>query len=291
MSITGQNDSNTDEKIMEDNMDHVQAIQDSLKSVRSPLVSHELYKSVRSIEDLHIFTQYHVFAVWDFMSLLKCLQTRLTTVSVPWIPKQPDTTLTRLINEIVLGEESDQLDDGSVWSHFQLYLAAMRECGANTSGIDELVAQLAAGNDIREAMNRAKLPAAVVKFVETTWSFVEAEETHIPAAAFTFGREDLIPEMFCELVESFDSVGSIKTTLLIEYLKRHIHVDAETHSPLAHRMIETLCGEDQKKWDQVLEAATVSLQARKELWDEIVSQIRTKQLVAPAPVQVGAFTS
>ncbi len=93
---------------------------------------HPLYRELSSLERLRRFQQYHVFAVWDFMCLLKALQQQLTCPTVPWLPVG-DPEVRRLINEIVLGEESDELPGGRVLSHFELYLEAMRESGADCS--------------------------------------------------------------------------------------------------------------------------------------------------------------
>ena len=84
----------------------IEHIQREIKGLRQELKSHRLYEQLETIEDIKIFTQDHVFAVWDFMSLLKALQIELTCVSIPWVPRKKGK-LTQFINEIALAEESD----------------------------------------------------------------------------------------------------------------------------------------------------------------------------------------
>ena len=64
----------------------VETIELRLAPLRRQVAGHPLYARVRTIEDVRIFMQSHVFAVWDFMSLLKALQRTLTCVDVPWTP-------------------------------------------------------------------------------------------------------------------------------------------------------------------------------------------------------------
>ena len=47
------------------------------------LVAHPLYGAVRTREHIRIFMKHHVFAVWDFFTLLKRLQAEVTCVTVP----------------------------------------------------------------------------------------------------------------------------------------------------------------------------------------------------------------
>jgi hypothetical protein len=68
-----------------------------------------------------------VYAVWDFMSLLKALQAKLTCTTTLVRNCNPETRY--LINEIVLAEETDTTIDGHHQSHYEMYLEAMESCG------------------------------------------------------------------------------------------------------------------------------------------------------------------
>ena len=110
----------------------------SIQPTRAALLSHPVYSQIKDFDGIKDFAKYHVFAVWDFMSLLKSLQIGLTCVSLPWIPVGSANTRF-LINEIVCGEESDVDEQGNRISHFELYLSAMRQMGADTSKMDQLL--------------------------------------------------------------------------------------------------------------------------------------------------------
>src|SRR2546425_11084063 len=94
-----------------------------------------LEEEIDRLDSLRLFMEHHAFAVWDFMSLLKALQRRLCCVEVPWLPAV-DPLGSRLVNEIVLAEESDDDGRGGFASHFDLYHRAMTRCGANSAPID-----------------------------------------------------------------------------------------------------------------------------------------------------------
>ncbi len=250
----------------------IDELQDSLRSLREQLLKHRLYVQIKTPADLQIFMEHHIFAVWDFMSLLKALQFRLTCVTIPWVP-QGDPNARRLINEIVLDEESDDNSEGGYTSHFELYRAAMAQSGANASGIDGFLDRLGRGDPWYGALEQARVPEAARIFVRATWDILGSKSTHSIAAAFTFGREDLIPDMFRALVLDLDERFPNQLGLLRYYLERHIQLDEEHHTPLARRMVAALCETDQKKWREAEEAARDALHARIALWDGVVEQI------------------
>jgi len=113
-------------------------IQERLRPLKAALLDHPIYQEIDRLEALHTFMEHHVFAVWDFMSLLKALQQRLCCVAVPWLPAA-DPLGSRLVNAIVLAEESDDDGRGGFSSHFELYHRAMTRCGANVVAIDDFL--------------------------------------------------------------------------------------------------------------------------------------------------------
>jgi Protein of unknown function (DUF3050) len=243
-------------------------LQDALRERREMLIAHPVYKRLRSLTNLRAFLEHHVFAVWDFMSLLKSLQHRLTCVSSPWTPRG-EPALRRLINEIVLAEESDQLEGFGCASHFELYLAAMRQCGAQVVAVEQFVADVGAGASVPVALRRAGAPAPAREFVETTFELIDSGEPHILAAAFTFGREDLIPNLFRAIVADLAEQFPGQLDVFRAYLERHIGLDEDEHAPLARQMVSLLCGDDPARWAAAEVAAHKALAARAALWDGI----------------------
>jgi hypothetical protein len=244
-------------------------IEGHLAPLRDRLAQHPLCRSIRTEDHLRRFMESHVFAVWDFMSLLKALQSRLTCVTVPWTPT-PYPESRRFINEIVLGEESD-LYHGRAVSHCELYLEAMTQCGAGTSAFHTLLRKLQT-TPLHEAIQQ--LPPAPRAFVSTTFNLIDSGSLPALAAAFTFGREDLIPDMFRALVRELDTQNSGQFSLFLWYLERHIEVDGEDHGPLSLRMVSDLCGSDERLWREAADAATRALEARIALWDAILLDIQ-----------------
>lgn len=241
-----------------------------ISRLREELVKHPLYHSLRTPECVRTFMKYHVFAVWDFMSLLKALQRLTTCVELPWLPKG-DPQICRFVNEIVLGEECDEDGRRGFRSHFELYLEAMKECGADTGPIERFLEAIRTGADVNAALEQAGAPAFVRDFVSNTMEVALSGQAHRVAAAFFYGREDVIPDMFRELVE--DLRGSNQLERLIYYLDRHIEVDGDEHGPRAREVMVKLCERNRTWHQEAVETALSSLRARYALWDGVLSQI------------------
>ncbi|WP_433615689.1 DUF3050 domain-containing protein [Dactylosporangium sp. CA-139114] len=247
----------------------IDRLEELIASAREEVVTHPIYARLDDLRAVRTFLEHHVYAVWDFMSLLKSLQRNLTCVEVPWIPAGP-TGSRRLINDIVLVEESDELRGGFI-SHFELYLEGMTEAGADRSAVDAFIDLLRAGTPVPAAMRRAGVPAPAAEFVALTWHLIDTAPVHCQAAAFAFGREDLIPDMFQQVVKVNEQVGQLDT--FVDYLARHIEVDGEQHTPMAMQMVTDLCGDDEAKWDECAATVNLALAARAKLWSGILAEI------------------
>jgi hypothetical protein len=243
-------------------------ITEAVAPLRQKLLEHAVYRRLKSPADLRLFMEHHVFAVWDFMSLLKGLQRRLTCVEIPWLP-QGDPAVRALINEIVLGEESDRGADGKIRSHFELYLEAMQEAGASTTKVRQFISFLREGCTTQDALRLAGAPGSARVFVEATFDLLATGKDHVLASAFTYGREDLIPSMFGELVERLVHEFPDRFTTLRYYLDRHIQLDGEEHGALGCQMVANLCGENAQRWSEARDAAVHALEQRIQLWNGI----------------------
>ena len=254
-------------------MKNIKQINERIQPFKDQLLSHPLYKKIHTITDLHHFLEGHVYAVWDFMSLLKSLQFQLTCTTSPWFAT-PNPQVRYLINEIVLAEESDLTLDGNRLSHFEMYLSAMKKCGATTHSIENFLVEVKE-NGVFPAIKNSDLHPNIKSFLNFTFQTIENGKSHEIAAAFTFGREDLIPSMFTEILNEFKS-SFPETDLkeLIYYFDRHIELDADEHGPMAFKMIDELCGTDEKKWKEVAEISKLALQKRIGLWDAIEENLK-----------------
>ena len=245
---------------------------EAIASHREALERHGLYQQLHSLARLRTFLEHHVFAVWDFMCVLKGLQRHLTSVQVPWLPVA-EPRLRRLINEIVLGEESDELPDGRVQSHFELYLEAMREADADASAVMALVQLLELGQPLRGALRESGAPAAARAFVADTLEVVERDQPHTLAAVFAIGREQMIPPMFARIVGALGQAHPRELSTFQLYLERHVQLDQAVHGPASLQMLAWTCGDDSRKWAEATQVAISALESRMRLWDAILAQV------------------
>lgn len=247
-----------------------------LETAKLQLCSHSLFSEITSLRKLQLFMESHVFAVWDFMSLTKRLQQDLTCTRLPWLPPA-DPQAARLINEIVLGEESDLHPRLGHCSHFELYLEAMAEVGANTLPINRFITLQRQGLQAHFALAEVEAPPGVARFVGDTLHLASTAPTHCVAAAFLHGRERVIPAMFDHILQA-DEFVSLHAPTFCDYLRRHIELDAEDHGPAAEQLLERLVRASPAHRQQASDAALSAIESRIRLLDEVKASLQGVRL-------------
>lgn len=232
---------------------------------KSQLENHSLLvtNTIQTVEDLQIFMKYHVFAVWDFMSLLKTIQHEVVPTSNLWIPtKNNRSDIARMINEIVLCEETDVSPDGNgSMSHFDLYLHAMMEVNADTTPIREYLQR------VENTGTHWFAPPIVEPFVDTTFSAIR-KGVHCAAASFCYGRETVIPSMFKRILKQIN-MSEADCPKFSYYLERHIEVDGGDHGPKSEMLVNYFCKDDPFLIYEAEQAAISAIKARIKLFDNI----------------------
>jgi hypothetical protein len=272
----------------------IDQVMNDLAEIRLEVASHPLFFVEWDQASLRRVMEHHVVAVWDFMSLVKTLQKGVMSHEVPWLPPS-DPMMARAINQLVLAEESDFIESlGFTGSHFELYLSAMDEVGANTDPMERFLAQLATGIPFAIALESSKLPATAQRFARHTMHMCQ-RSVHEVAASFLFGREDVIPEMFNRFLTR---LPDDQYPFLRAYLGRHTQVDEAEHLQLARQILTQLCGASERRWQEASDAAASSLAARRRLWDDVLASLELPQSSIPGqeqqdikPSRAGLFLS
>jgi hypothetical protein len=252
---------------------------DFIENLRVRLEAHPIYAAVTTLDDLRVFMQHHVYSVWDFMSLIKYLQNEIAPARWPWTPSG-DASVQRFINELVLEEETDIALPGHEGhtSHFMLYLAAMREIGADAD-TPMRFAQKVAEQGIGAALGAGIAPAPSVAFTRSTFDFLDSGKSHAVAAALALGREHVIPSMFRAFLSRM-AVTEAQAPSFHYYLNRHVHLDEDFHAPLSLRLLAALCGDNAEKWREAETAAETAVNARILFWDGVLKALPSQHAQA-----------
>ena len=223
-----------------------------IEPISKRLEAHSVFSKLNTLDELRVFMEHHVFAVWDFMSLLKRLQEIYVPHGSPWVP-QSDGNVVRFINEIVMEEESDQAynSDGERYaSHFEIYLEAMTEVGASTDSINHFLNEVRTSG-LDKALNLSCVPSPSREFMNHTFELIDQGKGHEIAASFSIGRESIVPVMFKRILE-LTKIGVNDAPVFHYYLERHAHLDGEHHGPMALKLLDDLCANEPEKENEVI---------------------------------------
>ncbi len=139
------------------------------------------------------------------------------------------------------------------------------------------ISEIASSKNVFASIDNLELHKNIKEFLQFTFSVIKEGKPHKIAAIFTFGRENLIPNMFNEILREFEkNIKDKDISKLIYYFERHIELDEDEHGPMALEMVSMLAENDQKKWDEIEKISIEALEKRILLWDAINDQLEKK---------------
>lgn len=231
--------------------------------------------TIKTSADLKVFMKSHVYSVWDFMSLLKFIQNEITYNDVPWKPTKYWTNLARFINEIVLEEETDiSTIDLEYLSHFELYLKSMEEIWIDTTQIKNLIYNVDY-NNLDDFLKNENIPKSSREFMKVNFNYIKEWDILKVVSAFTFWRENIIPEMFIRIIKNLE-ISNLEAPTLYFYFKRHIELDGDLHGPLSMKLLEKLADWKNENIKLIEKVAIETIGARKKFWEWIKEEIENK---------------
>ena len=248
---------------------------ENIKQAQYSLYQHPVIKGgyINNIRELRIFMEHHVFAVWDFMSLIKSMQHEICPSTNVWIPTPyAEDGTARLVNDIVMAEESDETPDGRYLPHYNMYIEAMNEVGADTLPIRTFLNNVVRVG-VLEAIEILKVEYPVqAAFVGFTFEVISLNSLPYTTSCFAFGRETSIPDMFQGIVEKI-GLDREECPMFIYYLERHIELDGDDHGPKAIELVKKFSGQDPEVIQKSENVAINSITARSTFFDGIQQAI------------------
>jgi hypothetical protein len=252
----------------------IDAFDQAITPLLKVLATHKVFCSINSIAHARVYLQHQVFAVWDFMCLLKSLYRKLSTKDI-WYPPTSSISV-HLIGSIMLEEESDINEQGDRESHFETFVRAMEELDTDTSQIRGFIAWIKEEQSIEIAFEQIDVNPSIKKFVLSNAEVLNLE-SHEVLSAFVFGRELITSIMFTNLMKALQHhmnyMDQSHLCTLISYLNRHISLDADEHFPKALKALIELIGDDLAKLDQTIDVAKKVLGIRIDFLDGIHKDI------------------
>ncbi len=112
-------------------------------------------------------------------------------------------------------------------SHFEMYIEAMNEVGANSDLAMHFVRQVGSLG-VDQALADKAIPKSCRDFSQYSFDLVRSAKIHQIASAFCFGREKVIPIMFQSILDKMN-IRQSDAPMFHLYLNRHIEIDGESH--------------------------------------------------------------
>lgn len=229
------------------------------------LENHRLYALLINGDALRFFLERHVVCAWSYSALLQSLQREMLTHPLS-LRAEADKEALKIVSELVLQQEVQELPDGRLVSHTELYLEAMQEAKCDLTGIINFLDMLENGVPPLIALEEAGLAPEAVKYGRKTIKLLNGP-MHVKGAALFYEGEPFLPDRFLFQLERMAGQGPAGK--LLEYFEGHIEGLSTPEFSATGRIVELCCREDEMLLREAEVTAESVLAARIELWNEL----------------------
>ncbi|WP_081210590.1 DUF3050 domain-containing protein [Salegentibacter sediminis] len=241
-----------------------QKFNSDLKNFRNYPIHHY----INNKQQLQVFMEHQVFAVWANMSLLNSLKEEFTKTTNPWLPIG-DPDLRYLINKIILQEESARNYSGNHQSKFEIYLDAMAATGANTENITNFLRHVSHGTDIFLIIAASKMPIRIKRFIKTIFDIISEGKSHKIATAFVYSQAGISALNLIKTILEIEK----ETTIDLKLYKYYLHLEAESDLSSSFEILEILCGKSMEKWKDTEAIAEIITKNQQTLMEGIETEL------------------
>lgn len=246
----------------------IQEINQNFRLELKDFSNHSIHQHINTKQQLQMYMEHQVFAVWANMSLLNYLKEEFTKTTNPWLPIG-DPELRFLINKTNLQEETAKNYFGAHQSEFEIYLDAMASTGANTENITNFLRHVSHGTDIFLIIAASKLPLCIKQFIKTVFDIISEDKPHKIAAAFVYSREGMSNLNLINSISEIEKEDKTDHKLIKYYLR----LQAEKDSAPSFKILKMLCGEDMNKWRDTEIIAEIILRNQRTLMEGIEAEL------------------
>ena len=255
------------------------AIETRIAPLRKRLRQHRIYESLKSLDDVRRFMEVHVFALWDFMHLVKCLHRAPSTAEATCPPKKrfkKSAGVQSLVDEMVQNYANDLNERGERMATFRMYLDAMEQLGAETKCVASFLGDCGDCGDLRAgdlgpvvgpSLLSCRAPRGAADFTAYTCQVIDSSKDHKVAASLVFGRQSLIVDALLRALGEVERREGTRVDKFRFLLSKYKSLYANNWPALSYQVLVELCGYSDEKWKEAEEAAVGALKARIALWD------------------------
>ncbi|MGE0171483.1 MAG: DUF3050 domain-containing protein [Oligoflexales bacterium] len=229
------------------------------------LSKHQLYHAIADVRGLKYFMERHVICMWSYNSLIKSLYQDIARVALPLNSSVYKNAL-RLISQIMLGEEVEDLGDGYLASHLELYLDAMQDLECDTSSVFAFFDLIEKGMPLAKAAKLANFSSEVNCYLGQTIHNL-SQPAHVKAALLYFEAEPFVPENFYEDLAEMTRKNGFP--FCSEYFERLGDGCRDNNLSLMHALAESLCLSDKDLKEEAEKACEALLGEKVRLWNGI----------------------